>query len=151
LLVPASWGVDRPLGWAAALAGAGLVVAIDGVYRAIPRLRPVRLHGGEATLGASFLLAVLVGAWPVAVGLGLGRSMLALRRLKAGEGSLPGGAVAVRASLMAVACLPFLPWSAAAALALLGEALDRGDLLLGLEPVSPELLLARQAMAGLGT
>lgn len=149
LLVPRGWSVDRPLGWAAALAGAGLVVAIDGVYRRIPRLRPVRLDGGEATLGASFLLAVLVGAWSVAAALGVGRSMLALRRLKAGEGGLPGVVVTLRAALMAVACLPLLPWPVAAGVALLGEAIDRGDLLLGLEPVSPELLLTRQTMAAL--
>lgn len=147
LVAPPGWGAARPLGWLAALAGAGLVTAIDGVYRVVPRLSRVRLHGGEATLAAPFLLAVITGAWPVAVALGVLRSLLAVRRLAAGETGLSGGVVAARLALLAVACIPPLPWPAAALVALVGEGLDRFDLLAGLEPASPARVLVAQAAA----
>lgn len=147
LLAPAGWGGARPLTWLAVLAGAVLCAAIDGVYRAIPRLSRVRLHGAETTLAAPFLLAVITGAWPVAVALGVLRSLLAVRRLQAGEAGLPAVGVAARLALLAVACIPTLPWPVAALIALGGEGLDRFDLLAGLDPASPAAVLVAQAAA----
>ncbi len=150
LLAPPGWGVPRPLAWLAVVAGAGLCAAIDGVYRAVPRLSPARLHGGEPTLAALFLLALIAGAWPVAAALGVLRSLLAVRRLRAGGAGLPAVGVAARLTLLAVACIPALPWQAAAVVALAGEVLDRCDLIAGLEPTSPASVLVMQVASAAG-
>ncbi len=145
LLAPPVGVAARPLAWLSVLAGAGLCAAIDGVYRAIPRLSPARLHGGEATLAAPFLLALMAGAWEMALVLGVVRSLLAVRRLQAGEAGLPAAGVAARLALLAIACVPALPWPVATIVALAGEVLDRCDLLAGLEPASPARVLVMQA------
>lgn len=143
LLVPE----PRSLAWTAFAAGLGLCVAIDGVYRAVPRLEPRRLHSAEAFLTAVFLSGCTLSSPVVQLAAGAAKAALFIRRWRAGHNALSPVLSGVRLALLAAACLivPDL-WWLALGLAQLGELLDRGAFYAELEPASPPRRMASELL-----
>lgn len=142
----------RAPAWLGRLAvGSGLaaLLAVDGVYRAIPRLGgPRALRPGEAWLSGLLLLGLAVEAplvWAPAAALS---AALALSPGPALLGPLPPGLWWPRLALLAAAAALASsgvewPWPLLAALA--GEALERVRFYLELEPVGPAWEMAERA------
>lgn len=142
LLAPPETAPHLAAAGLAVLAGVGLVVSIDGVYRAVARTAPPVPHPAAATLAAAFPF-LLVAGWPLtAMAVAAGRALLHGRSLRAGSWGLSSRWAALRLALLAGACVPVLPWMTASALALAGEAIDRAAFFAALEPASPARTLA---------
>lgn len=171
LTLPWPHPVGRPSGWVALALGAATLVAVDGVYRAVPRVQSTRialgLHSAEAWLTGALLLGLgadLPPLWVLAAEgklLLLGAGWLA-RPAEPRHLRLPGALLALRVVILLVA----VPWAAISLswpwpilLALPGEGLDRLGFYIGLEPTSPawdmhakapQLASPRQALASPG-
>jgi Fe-S-cluster-containing dehydrogenase component len=149
LTLPLPHPARRPSAWLALALGASMLVAIDGVYRAIPRAQtspvPLGLHSAEAWLTGVLLLGLgadLPPLWVLAAAgklLLLGTRWLA-RSAELRQSQLVGGLLAVRLAILLVA-IPWaavsLPWPWPLLFALPGEAIDRASFYLELEPTSP--------------
>lgn len=140
-LTAAESSAARLAGAIALAAGAGLLLSIDRVYRAVPRPAPRRTHPAEATLAGFFLFTLLAGILPLAVALGTARALLLVRTARRGDWGLSPPWAALRLALLTLACaLSFawpLAWPLAFAVALIGEAIDRTAFFAALEPTSP--------------
>lgn len=167
LLLPAGSPLRAVAGALAVLAGAGALLAIDAVYRAIPRPDARQVHSADAWLTGALLVGLAVQlpiAWAPAA---LLKIILTLR-----ERALPAPLLALRLLLLAVAltlalsaAVPGAPWAASwpgawlsswlsswwAPLlpALAGELLDRAAFYHRLEPASPARTMAAQMTAAL--
>jgi Fe-S-cluster-containing dehydrogenase component len=135
----------RGLGLAAAAAGLLLCVAIDGVYRAVPRAAGPAVHSAEAVPAAVFLLGAFAGLPWLATGAAGYRGVLFVLRWREEESGLPAWASSLRLALLALPCLPGLPFPMAALLAVAGETIDRASFYATLEPDSPARHMRRQA------
>ncbi|HEX2574215.1 MAG TPA: DmsC/YnfH family molybdoenzyme membrane anchor subunit [Polyangia bacterium] len=141
------WPEPRSLGWGAFAAGLGLCVAIDGVYRAVPRLEPRRPHSAEAFLTAVFLTGCALSSPVLQVAAGAVKAALFVGRWRAGHHALPPALSGVRLVLLAASCLIVSDlWWLALGLALLGELLDRGAFYAELEPASPARRMASELL-----
>jgi Fe-S-cluster-containing dehydrogenase component len=125
--------------------GIGLCVAIDGVYWTVARLEPRRAHGAEAVPTVAFLLGVMAGLPWLTIPLAAFKAASFVGRWERGRHVLPprGGSVRLLALVGAVA--PGLHWPTTAALAVIGEALDRVAFYENLEPSSPARRMAEDA------
>lgn len=149
LLLPEGSGLRLTVGALALAFGAGALLAVDGVYRAIPRAGRLRNAPRVRSADAWLTGALLVGfaaqvpvAWAPAALLKL---LLGLR-----ERSLPTPLVVLRFLLLATAALLAATgtswvWPFLAALA--GEILDRAGFYHQLEPASPGRTMAAQMTA----
>ncbi|MGD2113852.1 MAG: dimethyl sulfoxide reductase anchor subunit [Acidobacteriota bacterium] len=157
LLLPAGSPWRLAAGVLAVLCGAGALVAIDAVYRAIPRNAsaggsggrdPARIHGADAWLTGA-LLAGLALQVPMAwVPAALLKVLLGLR-----ERTLPAPFLALRLLLLAAALLltaSGTPWPWAFAAALPGELLDRAGFYRRLDPATPARTMAARMTAATG-
>jgi hypothetical protein len=159
LLLPAGSTGRLVVGILAALCGAGALVAIDEVYRAIPRNAAtggaLRVRSADAWLTGAFLVGLALQvpiAWAPAAALKL---YLTLR-----ERTLPAPLLALRLLLLAAAVLiapsgnPWLwsgnPWLWALIPALLGELLDRAGFYRRLDPATPARTMAARMTAATG-
>jgi Fe-S-cluster-containing dehydrogenase component/DMSO reductase anchor subunit len=135
----------RSLGWGAFVAGLGLCIAIDCVYRAVPRLEMRRLHSAGAFLTAVFLLGCALSSPIVLIAAGTVKAALFIGRWRAGQSALSPALSVIRLVLLAAGCLltPELWWMALL-LALAGEALDRSAFYAELEPASPARRMAAE-------
>ncbi len=148
LLLPAGAPLRLPVGALAVLLGTGALLAIDAVYRAIPRPGARRLHSADAWLTGALLVGLAVQlplAWAPAALLKL---VLTLR-----ERTLPVPLLTLRLLLLAAALIlaatdVHWPWVLLTALA--GELLDRAAFYHRLEPASPARTMAAQMTAALG-
>lgn len=118
--------------------GAAALFAVDRVYAAVPRSRSVTLpHSAGALLTGAFLLAVATGSVAAATGFAVLKAVLFLLR----RPRLPLPVAAARLALLGAAAaatrLPTLGWTAAVALVLAGELIDRIAFYAELEPASP--------------
>ena len=143
-LADAGSPASRLAGALAPVAGVGLLLSIDRVYRAVPRPALRRTHPAEATLAGCFLFALLAGIPPLAVALGMARALLLARAARRGDWGLSPPWAALRLALLALACAPSLTWPIGFAIALVGEAIDRTAFFAALEPTSPAREMALQ-------
>ncbi len=129
-----------PIGLAALAAALLAVIAIDGVYLAIPRPDGPLLHGAETTTSFLLLAGIAAGLPPIAVTAALAKVTLMAGRSLAGALGMPTWTATLRAALLAVALTAPLagwPWFAAFGIALLSEAIGRIAFYASLEPSSP--------------
>lgn len=136
------------LGLLALASGTGALVAIDAVYRAIPRKAPL-VHSADAWLTGTLLIGLALQlplAWAPAA---LLKAILSVR-----ERSLPAPLLALRllllgaAAVLAVSGNPWgWAWTGAFTVALIGELLDRAGFYHRLEPASPGRTMAAQLTA----
>jgi len=149
LLLPAGSALRLAAGAAAALLGAGALLAIDAVYRAIPRPDARTVHSADAWLTGALLVGLAVQvplAWAPSALLKL---VLTLR-----ERTLPAPLLALRLLLLAAAltlATAGAPWPWVLAIALAGELLDRAAFYHRLEPASPARTMAAQMTAAVGS
>jgi len=133
-------GTPRGIAWAALLAAALAVIAMDSVYLAIPRNDAPRLHGAESTTTFLLLAGIATGLTPIAVTAALVKVGLMAARSLSGRLGMPSWTAALRAALLAIALTTPLggwPWYAAFAIALASETIDRASFYAALEPSSP--------------
>lgn len=141
------WPEPRSLGWGAFAVGLGLCVAIDGVYRAVPRLEARRLHSAEALLTAVFLSGCALSSPVIQIAAGAAKAALFIGRWHAGNNALPPVLSGIRLALLAAGCLIVAElWWVALGLALMGELLDRGAFYAELEPASPPRRMAAELL-----
>lgn len=142
LLLPDS---SRAVAWAALATGVALCVAIDRVYRAVPRPGGGDAHSADA-LGTGVLLLGVIGGVPwLAWAAAALKLMLLTRRWRAGRPGLEVAPAVARVLLLGLACVPALGLGATLVAALAGEVLDRGSFYAGLEPTSPALRMVEEA------
>ena len=134
-------------GWMAAGIGGVALLAVDGVYRAMPRLHHAGWHGAEAMLTAVLFLGLAASLPPVVLALAALKLGLFLRRLRRRRPGIPLPWALARIALLAAACLPTLAWPAALLLAAAGEIVDRVSFYALLEPIRPEAMLVAAAGA----
>lgn len=135
LLFPSATGA--PVGWLAAALGVVALLAVDGVYGAVPRLTPAGWHGGEAMLTGGLFLGLGLSLGPLTVVVVVVKGLLAARRAVRGWRGVAIPWFSLRLALLAVVCLPGMPWAAAMALAAAGELIERISFYAVLEPASP--------------
>lgn len=132
-------------GWLASGIGGAALLAVDGVYRAVPRQHRNGWHGAEAVLTAVLFLGLAADLSPVVLALAAVKLGLFLRRLGLRRPGVPLPWALVRVIMLVVACLPMLAWPVALLAAVAGEAVDRISFYSLLEPTRPEGLLAAVA------
>ncbi len=134
--------VEPALGLSAALVGFLALFAIDRLYRVALRTGPWNLHSAHVLFNGLFLLGLLAGIWPLALVLGLIKALLYLHRKQhfadLGRPVRPG----ISALRLGLGFLGPLWLSAAhpllaAALAILGDLVDRAEYYDELEVATP--------------
>jgi Fe-S-cluster-containing dehydrogenase component len=145
--------VQPALGLPAALAGLVALFAIDRLYRVALRTGPWNLHSAHALFNGLFLLGLLAGIKPLALVLGLVKALLYLHRKRhfadLGRPVRPG----VSALRLGLGFLGPLWLSAAhpplaAALAILGDLVDRAEYYDELEVATPQADLRARLRKG---
>jgi len=156
LLLPAGSPLRLTAGAVAVLLGAGTLLAIDAVYRAIPRDDARRIHSADAWLTGALLVGLAVQvplAWAPAALLKIVLTLL--------ERTLPAPLLVLRLLLLAAAltlATPGVLWPASSLgpwwvpllPALAGELLNRAAFYHRLEPASPARTMAAQMTAAAG-
>lgn len=135
LLAPPA--APRLAGWLVVLLGVAALLAVDRVYREVPRLSREVWHGGEALPTATLFLGLFAEIPALVLAAAAVKVVLVVHRVLTGRAGVPMKWTAVRLALLAAACLPWVPWPAAVALALGGEIIERISFYAALEPASP--------------
>lgn len=142
---------QRPLVVAALAAALLAMIAMDAVYRAVPRAES-GFHGAEAT-STFLLLGAITGDMPWVAGLlAAVKVVLLARRWSEGNLGVPVSAALIRVGLLAaaVAAAASWRWQIGFGLALLSEGLDRVAFYRTLEPTTPAARMEAEALAALG-
>lgn len=138
------------IGLPALLAALLLVVSIDGVTLAVPRASGSRLHGAEATTAFLLLAGIAANLPLLTTTMAALKSLLLVRRNRAGALGLPPGAALLRLGLLAAALLP-IGWGLAFVLALASEGVDRAALYESLDPSTPASRMEAEARTALAS
>lgn len=133
---------DAITGIPAILSGIAMCFSIDGLYRAIPRLRGSKYHSAETVLTLVFLSGIAGDVAIVAFAAAAIKAALFLNRIMLGDLTLPMPLATARFVLLFMALAPVFSWPAAFALALAGEVIDRIAFYAVLEPSSPARRMA---------
>lgn len=139
-------GLAAAAGPFAFVAGLGLVVAIDGVYAAIPRRDRFPFHSADATLATLLQLGLALGVATVAWTAAAVTLALLVARVRRGRFGLPP-AVAWARGLLSLAALGAGAggdWALALLLAVAAQALDRAAFYEELGPTTPASRMAEQ-------
>ncbi|MCE1204628.1 MAG: 4Fe-4S binding protein [Holophagaceae bacterium] len=145
--------VQPALGLPAALAGFGALFAIDRLYRVALRTGPWNLHSAHALFNGLFLLGLLAGIRPLALVLGLVKALLYLHRkghfAELGRPVRPGvSALRLGIGFLGPLGLSLTHPLMAAALAILGDLVDRAEYYDELEVATPQADLRARLREG---
>ena len=143
---------NRPLAWAAALAGLAALFAVDRVYQVAVKVGALNFHSAHVLFNGLYLTGLLAAFWPLALGAGLLKAALYLSRKQHFERQGRGvGRTLSLARLLLGFALPAAAFGTGlgAACAILGDLVDRCEYYGELEVSSPDQALVEYLTATL--